>query len=155
MELIKLNFPEYKFTLKGDDSGGQSLKIFDIVRKKYVILSPEEWVRQHMIHFLIHDKKVPLSLTAVEKSVKVNRLHKRFDILVYSKDHLPILLVECKSPEILIDQQVFDQAARYNMTLGAGYFVLSNGLSTYCCKLDVLNSRYDFLEEVPFYDNLI
>ncbi len=154
MELVKLNFPEYKFTLKGDVSGGQSLKIFDIVRKKYVILSPEEWVRQHMIHFLAFDKKVPLSLTAIEKTVKVNRLQRRFDILVYSKSHIPLLLVECKSPEINIDQRVFDQAARYNLSLGAAYFVLTNGLQSYCCKIDHLNSRYEFLPELPFYENL-
>lgn len=154
MDFVKLHFPDYKFTLKGGDSDAQSLKIFDIVRKKYVLLTPEEWVRQHLLHFLIHDRNVPLSLTAVEKLVMVNRLQKRFDILVYSKTHKPLLLVECKAPEVKIDQEVFDQAARYNLSLNADYFVLSNGLSTYCCKLDHKNQRYDFLEEVPFYENL-
>ena len=154
MELVKLHFPEYKFTLKAEESGIQSAKIFDIVRKKYVRLSPEEWVRQHMIHYLVHDKHVPLSLTAIEKSVMVNRLQRRFDILVYSKKHLPLLLVECKAPEIAINQEVFDQAARYNLSLNAGYFVLTNGLNTYCCKLDHQNERYHFLEELPFYENL-
>lgn len=154
MELVKLHFPEYKFTLKGEESGIKGLKIFDIVRKRYVRLSPEEWVRQHMIHFLIHEKGVPASLTAIEKLVMVNRLQRRFDILVYSKSHTPLLLVECKAPEIPVSQSVFDQAARYNLTLGALYFVLTNGLVTYCCKMDHQNERYEFLEELPFYENL-
>ena len=154
MDLVKLHFPEYKFTLKAEESDGQFAKIFDIVRKKYVRLSPEEWVRQHMIHFLVHDKKVPISLTAIEKLVMVNRLQRRFDILVYSKQHKPWLLVECKAPEVKISQEVFDQAARYNLSLQAEYFVLTNGLQTYCCRLDHVNGKYQFLEELPFYENL-
>lgn len=154
MELVKLHFPEYKFTLKAENSGDKNLKIFDIVRKKFVRLSPEEWVRQHLVHFLVYDKNVPPSLTAVEKLVMVNRLQRRFDILVYSKKHKPLLLVECKAPEVIINQSVFDQAARYNLTLGASYFVLSNGLETYCCKMDQSKERYHFLEELPSYDKL-
>lgn len=154
MELVKLHFPEYKFTLKAEESGNESVKIFDIVRKKYVSLSPEEWVRQHMIHFLVHEKNVPVSLTAVEKLVMVNSLQRRFDILVYSKEHKPLLLVECKAPDVSISQKVFDQAARYNMTLAADYFILSNGLITYCCKLDHKQGQYEFLEELPVYNDL-
>jgi len=152
--LVKLHFPDYKFTLKGEENAIQSLKIFDIVRKKYVHLSPEEWVRQHLLHFLIFEKGFPASLTAIEKSVIVNGLQRRYDILVYSKVHKPLLLVECKAPDVKISQSVFDQAARYNMTLGADYFVLSNGLVTYCCKLDNQAARYDFLEQIPEYENL-
>ena len=154
MELVKLHFPEYKFTLKGGENANQPLKIFDIVRKKYVRLSPEEWVRQHLMHFLIHDKGFPASLMAIEKSVIVNSLQRRFDILVYSIEHKPLLLVECKAPEVKISQSTFDQAARYNLSLEADYFVLSNGLNTYCCKLDNHEGRYDFLEEIPSYKNL-
>jgi hypothetical protein len=152
VELIKLNFPDYKFTLKGQDSGGKSLKIFDIIRKKYVNLSPEEWVRQHLIHYLIRDKAYPESLTAVEKMVMVNRLQRRFDLLIYSRDHHPLLLAECKSPRVPVSQEVFDQAARYNLGIGARYFVLSNGLQTYCCRVLDKEGTYEFLEDVPYYE---
>ncbi|MBK7851341.1 MAG: type I restriction enzyme HsdR N-terminal domain-containing protein [Bacteroidetes bacterium] len=154
MELPKLHFPEYKFKLRSDTSGGQSLKIFDIVRGKYVRLSPEEWVRQHILHFLILDKHYPKSLTGVEKRVVVNRLERRYDILIHDSDMKPMLLVECKAPNVKITQEVFDQAARYNLTVDARIFILTNGYETFCCTLDHANKSYHFLEEVPFYEKL-
>jgi len=154
VELPKLHFPEYKFKLRSDTSGGQSLKIFDIVRGKYVRLNPEEWVRQHILHFLIYDKHYPKSLTGVEKRVVVNGLERRYDVLIHDKDLKPLLLVECKSVDVKITQEVFDQAARYNLTVDARLFVLTNGLQTYCCTLDHANRTYHFLEEVPFYEKL-
>lgn len=154
VELPKLHFPEYKFKLRADNSGGQSLKIFDIVRGKYVRLTPEEWVRQHVLHFLIHDRNYPRSLIGVEKRVVVNRLERRVDILVYNSVLEPFILVECKSPQIKVTQEVFDQAARYNLTVNVPYFVLSNGLDTFCCTLDHNLKSYKFLEEVPFYEKM-
>src|ERR1041385_1944305 len=121
MVLPKLNFPSYRMKiapLKKKDSipSEQSSKIFDIIRRKYVTLTPEEWVRQHIIHYLVNEKKVPASLFAVEKILKVNQLSRRTDVLIY-KDIKPVLLVECKSPDVKINQHVFDQAARYNLSL--------------------------------------
>lgn len=154
MDLPKLHFPEYKFTLRRDTSGGQSLKIFDTIRGKYVSLTPEEWVRQHIVQFLVHDRNVPKTLVGIEKRVVVNGLERRCDVIVYSKQHKPLMLIECKAPSVKVSQEVFDQAARYNMTLDVHYFVLSNGYETYCCQLDHAAQSYLFLEEVPFYEKL-
>ncbi|HRH66213.1 MAG TPA: type I restriction enzyme HsdR N-terminal domain-containing protein [Bacteroidia bacterium] len=154
MELPKLHFPEYKFKLRSGTSGGQSLKIFDIVRGKYVQLTPEEWVRQHILHFLIYDRRFPRSLTAVEKRVVVNRLERRYDVLVHGPDLKPLILVECKAPDVQITQDVFDQAARYNLSIDARFFILSNGMETFCCTLNHEAQTYSFQEEVPFYENL-
>ena len=154
MELPRLRFPDYKFKLRTDTPDGQSLKIFDIIRGKFISLTPEEWVRQHLIHFLVHERGYPATLLGVEKKVLVNRLERRFDLLVYSRDFNPVLLAECKSPSVSLNQDVFDQAARYNLTLGAKYFVLSNGMETICCTIDHEKQNYQFIEEVPFYDKL-
>ncbi len=143
-----LNFPAYQFKLKSSEN---KQYIFDVVRKKYVVLSPEEWVRQHVLHFLIHTKEYPISLTAVEKQLLVNNLKKRTDILVYNTMGLPELVVECKSPQIKINQATFDQIARYNLQLRANYLMVSNGLQHYFCKLDYENERYIFLEDIPNY----
>src|SRR5437667_12420874 len=110
----QLNFPSYPLKIVSTD--GQSSKIFDIIRRKYVPLTPEEWVRQHVIHYLVNEKKVPKSLFSIEKILKVNRLVRRTDVLIY-KDVKPMLLAECKSPSVKITQPVFDQAARYNLSL--------------------------------------
>lgn len=116
MRFPRLHFPEYKFTIRPAGKDGDSVKIFDIIRGRYVSLTPEEWVRQHLLHFLLVDRSYPKGLIAVEKSLKVGTLDKRFDLLVYNREHHPILLAECKAPEIPLDQLVFDQAARYNRT---------------------------------------
>jgi hypothetical protein len=154
MLMQRLNFPEYKFRISADTPDGQSLKIFDIIREKYVSLTSEEWVRQHVIRFLVDGKRFPRTLLSVEKQLTVNRLTRRYDILAWSREHKPLVLVECKAPEIAIDQEVFDQAARYNLSLGVAYFVLSNGLDTYCCTLDHENRSYRFLTELPAYEEL-
>src|SRR5437762_6309874 len=114
----QLNFPSYPLKIASID--GQSSKIFDIIRRKYVALTPEEWVRQHIIHYLVNEKNVPKSLMAVEKILKVNQLKRRTDVLVY-RGVQPLLLTECKSPDIKITQKVFDQAARYNLSLDVKY----------------------------------
>lgn len=154
MQLQRLNFPEYNFKLQKASADGQSIKIFDIVRKKFVVLNPEEWVRQHLLHFMMSEKGYPLSLLSVEKKLTLNGLTKRTDIVAYGKTHVPILLVECKAPQIPINQQVFDQAARYNMVLGVDYYVLSNGMETYCCKVNREEESYRFLTDFPQFTEL-
>jgi hypothetical protein len=147
-KLPQLNFPEYKFTLI---ERGNSIEIFDPVRRKYVRLTPEEWVRQHVLQFLIHEKKVPSSLIGVEKRLKIGQMLKRFDVVVFSNEAAPLLLVECKAPELEIRESVFDQAARYNLSLKANYFMITNGLDHYNCRLDYQLKTYVFIQALPEY----
>jgi predicted type IV restriction endonuclease len=144
----QLDFPNYNFRFKNSEN---KLAIFDEIRKKFIILTPEEWVRQHVVHFLILEKKYPKSLINVEKSLKINGLTKRYDVVVYKKDGSILILVECKSTSVKISQTVFDQIARYNLTLNAEYLMVSNGLNHYYSKMDFENERYDFLKELPDY----
>jgi hypothetical protein len=154
MDLPRLSFPEYSFKLRSDDDDGQSLRIFDSIRKKFVLLTPEEWVRQHLLQFLVNERKFPQSLLSVEKKVVVNRLTRRTDIVVYSNKLQPLMVAECKAPSVKVSQSAFDQAARYNMTLGVSYFLISNGIETYCCRINHSTKSYDFLKEVPMYQDL-
>ena len=119
-----------------------------------VSLTPEEWVRQHTICFLIENKGYPVQLIGVEKKLTVNSLTKRFDLVAFSKNVNPLILIECKAPQIIITQKVFDQAARYNLSLGASFFLITNGFQHYCCYLDSLHGKYDFIQEVPDYSSL-
>jgi type I site-specific restriction endonuclease len=144
----ELNFPSYSFRLKTSEN---KTLIFDIVRKKYFVLTPEEWVRQHVIHFLHFEKKYPLSLMAIEKQVKVNSLNQRTDIVVYNTSGKPFLIVECKAPSIEISQQTFDQIARYNMTLEADLLLVTNGIQHIYAVMDHDNKSYVFLKELPKY----
>jgi type I site-specific restriction endonuclease len=142
--LDPLNFPAYKFRLRPGE-------IFDPARKKFVALNPEEWVRQHAIRFLTEERAYPLSLMAVEVQLQVNKLKKRVDILVYGKNSKPLLIVECKAPSVRISQETFDQAARYNLALGADYFFITNGLTHFFCRSDRATSSYHFLKDLPAY----
>ncbi len=146
--LIGLNLPEYSFRIKSKEN---KLFIFDVIRKKNVVLTPEEWVRQHIVHFLITEKSYPRSLIAIEKQLDLHGLTKRTDILVFNTQGLPELIVECKAPQISITQESFDQIARYNMKLNAKYLFVTNGLSHYYCQIDHLNERYTYLETLPPY----
>ena len=144
-----LNFPLYEFRFKNSEN---KLYIFDIVRKKFVSLTPEEWVRQHTIQFLLKEKKYPQSLMNVEKQIQVNQLTNRYDIVVYRSDGSIFLAVECKAPQVKITQQIFDQIARYNMTLKAENLMITNGLHHIFYQIDYVNQKYVFLEELPdFY----
>jgi len=145
-----LNLPTYKFKIKSNEN---KYLIFDIVRKKYVVLTPEEWVRQHIIHFLIEEKKYPISLIAIEKKLTINNLTKRTDILVFNSNGTPEIIVECKSPSVKISQDSFDQIARYNLKLNATFLMVSNGLEHYFCSMDFKNEAYIFLENIPNYIN--
>ena len=145
-----LNLPTYKFRIKSNEN---KLVIFDIIRKKYVVLTPEEWVRQHIVHYLIEEKKYPISLIAVEKKLTINGLTKRTDILVFNNKGLHEIIVECKAPKVKINQSSFDQIARYNLKLNANYLIVSNGLNHFFCSMDVKNECYVFLENIPIYSN--
>ena len=145
-----LNLPTYKFRIKSNEN---KLVIFDIIRKKYVVLTPEEWVRQHIVHYLIEEKKYPISLIAIEKKLTINGLTKRTDILVFNNKGLHEIIVECKAPKVKINQSSFDQIARYNLKLNANYLIVSNGLDHFFCSMDVKNECYVFLENIPTYTN--
>jgi len=144
----QLNFPRYNFRFKSNEN---KTLIFDIVRKKFIVLSPEEWVRQHVIHLLISEKKYPLSHINVEKQLKLNDTIKRYDIVVFNSNGSIKIIVECKAPKIKIDQQVFDQIARYNFVVQASYLVVTNGIDHYTCQMDYEKESYIFLKELPEY----
>ena len=143
-----LNFPNYSFRFKNSEN---KVSIFDPIRKKFVILQPEEWVRQNCVHYLIEHKNFPKSLINVEKELVINNLKKRYDIVVFNSNGTIHLLVECKSPTIAINQETFDQIARYNLKLKANYLMVTNGLNHYYCDMDFDNSRYNFLKDIPSY----
>ena len=144
----QLQFPTYSFRFKNSEN---KVAIFDEIRKKFIIITPEEWVRQHVVQFLLQNKKYPKSYINVEKTLKINDLKKRYDVVVYNPDGSILILVECKAPEIKISQHTFDQIARYNMTLKSEYLMVTNGLNHYFCKMDYEKEQYDFLSELPDY----
>ena len=123
--------------------------ILDLVRKKYLVLTPEEWVRQHAIEFLIQEKKYTSSWMAIEKQFTINNIHKRADIVVFNRHMQPHIIVECKAPNIKITQETFDQIARYNLALNAKYLMLTNGLQHFYCQMNFEKETYVFLEELP------
>jgi hypothetical protein len=144
----QLNFPKFSFRFKNSEN---KRLIFDCIRKKFVVLQPEEWVRQHCVQYLILVKNYPKSLINVEKELKINSLRKRYDIVVFNPDGSIHLIVECKAPKISIDQSTFDQIARYNLELNATYLMVTNGINHYYCQMDFENERYDFLKDIPDY----
>jgi hypothetical protein len=144
----KLNFSTYSFRFKNSEN---KVSIFDSIRKKFVILQPEEWVRQHCVSYLIEEKGYPKTLINVEKELIINTLRKRYDIVIYNPDGSIYLIVECKSPKIKINQDVFDQIARYNLVLNAKYLMVTNGLNHYYCQMDFENEQYHFLKDIPDY----
>ncbi len=146
--MTNLNLPKYSFRIKNKEN---KLYIFDKIRKKDLVLTEEEWVRQNFISYLHIEKKYPLSLIAVEKQCKVNNTIKRTDILVFNKTGSPHIIVECKAPQVKINQDTFDQIARYNMELNADFLILTNGLEHYYCQMDHVAMRYHFLKEIPNY----
>jgi type I site-specific restriction-modification system R (restriction) subunit len=125
-----------------------------MIRRKYVVLTPEEWVRQHLIHYLVNQLNYPAGLMKIEKEIKVNNLKRRPDVVVFNHLALPVLIAECKAPDVKVTQDTFDQAARYNRTLQVNLFVLTNGFNTYCCTFNSEERNYRFLEEVPDYNFL-
>jgi hypothetical protein len=145
----QLNFPHFEFKLR-DVNNRQ--EIFDPIRRKFVMLTPEEWVRQNLIAYLTQVKGYPVSMIGVEKQLLLNKLPKRFDLVVFGRNASPFLLAECKAPGIEITEKTFDQAARYNMLLRAEYFLITNGLEHYTCRIDYERKQYIFVEDVPDFD---
>lgn len=143
-----LNFPTYSFRFKNNEN---KISIFDEIRKKFVILTPEEWVRQNVVRYLLEEKKYSKSYINVEKLIKINDLNKRYDIVVFQPNGKIFLLIECKAPEVQITQQTFDQIARYNLVLNASYLMVTNGLNHYFCQMDLENEKYNFLKDLPDY----
>ena len=146
-----LNLPPFALKLKENDGVKQ---IFDAQRGKYVALTPEEWVRQHFVNYLITVKRYPPELLANEVSIKLYNTAKRCDTVVYDHFLRPLMIVEYKAPSIVITTDVFQQIARYNSAMRVKYLTISNGLNHYCCKMDYERSGYSFLEEIPDYDLL-
>jgi len=144
--MSKLNFPDYEFKIKNIDN---KTYIFDIVRKKFFILNPEEWVRQHVICYLL-EKEISMNHIGIEKKVIVNKMNKRFDIVVYNRDGSVKLLVECKAPSVKIDQAVFDQTLIYNKSLNSQFMMITNGLIHFFFKIDYKTKKYKFIKEFPF-----
>lgn len=148
----KLNLPEYSFRIKTTE--GKSF-IFDSLRKKYVRLTPEEWVRQNFVQFLVVEKKYSVSLMTVEALVKVNNNPQRADLVVFDRSGSPVLVVEFKAPEMKISQQTFDQIVRYNMQLKVPFLIVSNGLEHYCCRINYDDNSYAFLAEIPGFSEIL
>ena len=149
--MLSLNLPTFAAKVKEKD--GKHI-IFDPVRRKYVALTPEEWVRQHFVNYLVTDKGYPKELLANEVPVKLNGTAKRCDTVAYNRFLAPLMIVEYKAPHIEITSSVFDQIVRYNMVLHVRYLAVSNGISHFCCKIDYENLTYSFLEGIPEYNVL-
>jgi hypothetical protein len=147
----ELNLPEYEFKIKNNADDNS---IYDIARKKFVALTPEEWVRQHWIHYLNKELHYPLSLMQIEASFKVNNLHKRADIVIYNTLKKPYLIVECKAPDIEINNDVFNQILNYYSTIKAEILIVSNGLKHVCFKFNYEKKQTEFLKEIPAYQAL-
>ena len=149
---MPLNLPQKQFNIKKSDDG--RLRIFDRLRRNFVALTPEEWVRQNFVAFLIDNRGFPAGLMANEVSLTQNGISRRCDTLVSDRNGRPFVIVEYKAPTVAVTQNVFDQIVRYNMVFQARYLIVSNGLAHYCCSIDYATGSYTFLEEIPHYRNL-
>jgi hypothetical protein len=138
-----VSFSQYNFRT---EERQDKTYIFDEVRRKFVALTPEEWVRQHILHYLIYNKNYPKSLIAVERGIELNGLQKRFDVVVFANDGKPKLIVECKAPEEKLNEKVFEQIARYNLTLRVDFLWVTNGEKNFCCRL---KNGIELLNEIP------
>jgi len=147
-----LNLPTYLFRIK-EDKGKKY--IFDEIRRRFVQLTPEEWVRQHVVNYLVIVKKFPLALISIEKGFSNSRRKQRFDLLIFDRKGEPLMIVECKAPGVEINQHVFDQAGRYNNKYKAAYMLITNGMRHYCCQINKSNRQYRFLQDVPDFNEMI
>lgn len=147
---MNLNLPEYDLKIRRSPEGKH--EVFDPFRKKYIIVTPEEWVRQNFLQYLINEKEYPASLIAVEKGLKINQLQKRFDAVVFNNRRIPVVLIEFKSTDVKLSQKVFDQIAMYNLKMKVKYLIISNGLTHYCCEMNHELNTYRFLEEIPGFE---
>lgn len=149
--MLSLNLPPYATKIAVRDGKNS---IWDIIRRKYVALTPEEWVRQHFVHFLVEHKGYPVSLLANEVALVLNGTSRRCDTVLYDRTLSPRMIMEYKAPHIPITQKVFDQISRYNLVFRVDYLIVSNGLSHYCCRMDYENHSYQFLSDIPEYGEL-
>lgn len=150
--MLSLNLPKYETKICERDG---KLQIFDPLRKCHVALTPEEWVRQHFVNFLIESRGFPAALMANEVAITVNGMKRRCDTVVYDRQLQPRVIVEYKAPTVKITKEVFAQISRYNLTLKVDYLIVSNGLQHYCCRMDYSNNSYTFLQEIPEYTKIV
>lgn len=148
-----LNLPPFEANIKKQNG---MVKILDILRQKFVALTPEEWVRQHFVHFLIEQKGYSKTLMANEVAVTLNGMSRRCDTVVYRQEGMkPLMIVEYKRPDVEITQRVFEQICRYNMVLEVEWLVVSNGLKHYYCQVDIKNGGYAFMKDIPSYGEIL
>ncbi len=150
--MLQLNLPQYNFRIKKAE---KNTFIFDYFRKKWIVLTPEEWVRQNFIRFLTDKMQYPASLIAIERKLSVNGTLKRFDAVVFDTNAKPVVIIEFKAPEVEITQKTFDQASVYNYVLNAPYLFISNGFNHYFCKVNIEAGKFVFLENLPTYPELL
>ena len=149
--MLSLNLPPYETKIAEREGKRQ---IFDPLRKSYVALTPEEWVRQHFVNYLLQYKGYPTTLTANEVGITLNGMSRRCDTVIYDKNLKPRAIVEYKAPTVKITKEVFAQISRYNLVLRVDYLIISNGLQHYCCRMDYENNSFTFLQEIPDYDTV-
>lgn len=147
-----LNLPPAPLRIRQE---GETQYVFDILREKWVVLTPEEWVRQHFTSWMRTVKGYPSSLMTNEKGIEVNGIRRRCDTIIFDKNGAPLIIIEYKAPDVKIVQEVFDQIVRYNMALKASYLIVSNGMNHYCCRMDYANSTYHFIPRIPDYTGII
>jgi type I site-specific restriction endonuclease len=149
--MLSLNLPPYEIKITEREGKRQ---IFDPLRKSYVALTPEEWVRQHFVNYLLQYKGYPASLTANEVGITLNGMSRRCDTVIYDKSLKPRAIVEYKAPSVKITKEVFAQISRYNLVLRVDYLIISNGLQHYCCKMNYSNNSFTFMQDIPDYNTL-
>jgi hypothetical protein len=149
--MIPLNLPSFNIKLQGTQ---EHPRVFDILRRRYVALTPEEWVRQNFIHYLIESLNYPATLLANEMRLQVGQKQLRADSVLFDTELKPRMIIEYKAPNIAITQKVFDQISAYNLMLHADYLIVSNGMRHYCCKMDYDNNRYMFMDHIPKYEEI-
>ena len=149
--MLELNLPSFDINVK---KIGGKLSILDPLRRKFVALTPEEWVRQHFVNFLLREKGYPAALIANEIQIDLNKMKKRCDSVVYNRDLSPLMIIEYKAPDVDITQQVFDQIVRYNIVLKVKYLIVSNGLNHYCCIMNYDKQSFNYLSDIPNYTDL-
>lgn len=144
-----LNLPPFDYQVRQTDD---ETFIFDIIRKKYLVLTPEEWVRQHFVHLMINQFNYPKSLISLETGHLYNQLHKRTDIIVYDRNAEPFLLIECKAASVELSQKTFEQVCVYNQTVKAPYICITNGIKTLCCEVNLTTNEVNYLKTLPKFN---
>ena len=150
--LKELNLPQYSFKITGREGNEM---ILDTIRRKFVRLTPEEWVRQHFVQYLINEGKYPPGLIGIEILVPLNRIRKRVDILIHNRRGEPVMIVECKEPDVKLEEKVFDQIYLYNMALKVPYLVVTNGIEHYAFKVDFVEKKREYLLAIPLYEDIV